>query len=188
MSSRGFAQRFAPIENGNGNGGFDICDIVPNAPGCGGVGNGGGGLGGGRFPVPTGGGSPFGNQPEDIFCILFPALCGLPGGPSLPGVPEAGDCGSKILVERRVGGFPPVMGGDGKPCCPKNHKLGFNKKGDLCCKRIRRMNPFNPAANRRATRRLTSFVKGCDRSRAALSKLAPPRRSRRAPAAKKCCS
>ncbi len=174
---------FAPGPSGGG-GGFSFpnpCDLIPglcDIPG---------GLPGRN---PTGGAPGFQpNTPaEDIFCILFPALCGLPGGPELPGVPENGGCGRTINVTRHVGGFPPVTGGDGKPCCPKNHKLGFNKDGSLCCKRIRRMNPMNPQANRRATRRLTSFVKASDRARSSLAKLAPRRSSRRAPSSKKCCT
>lgn len=74
------------------------------------------------------------------------------------GVTTAGVGGAVFGAGQRVGQM--VLGPDGQPVQ----------------RRRRRMNPLNPKALRRATRRLTSFNKISKKTAAELAKLAPPRR------------
>lgn len=109
------------------------------------------------LPMPGGG---HGVPPADI--------------PEMPGTIQVGSCASPHL---------PVAFIDGKAACPPGYHYSKTAK---CCVKNRRMNPLNPRALSRATRRLSAFSRRIKTTEKALRKLAPPTR-RRAPAKPAAC-
>lgn len=116
--------------------------------------------------------------------------------PDLPGLPQPdigmGEpppdfrggvtaCGNKAMS--------PTMAANGVLCCPSGWHLSTAKDKctgvtTTCCVRNRRMNPLNPRALTRSTRRLTAFNRIIKKTQAQLDKLARPKRrsQQRAPA------
>jgi len=100
---------------------------------------------------------------------------GVPAGSSRSTqVARASSVGSS-LIRQGLGGAA-VGAGIGTISAALSQFTGF----DDVPRRRRRMNPLNPKALRRATRRLASFNKMAKKTQAELAKLAPPR-ARRAP-------
>ncbi len=98
----------------------------------------------------------------DIACGLFPSLCG--NGVASPlGFQENG---GPVFTNLFTGECPP-----GRVRRTRKPTLGR----DICAKKPR-MNPLNPRALVRATRRLASFNKFAKKTSRELAKLAPPRR------------
>jgi len=73
------------------------------------------------------------------------------------------------VIDRMFGGtlprgaVAPVTGPNGLPDCPRGYH--FNKAGQPWCVRNRRMNPLNPRALSRASRRIGGFARAVKRAR-----------------------
>ncbi len=87
-----------------------------------------------------------------------------------------------IAQVKRIGGtlLPAVGAGAAAAAAGAGLQFALGPDGELIRPRRRRMNPLNPKALRRATRRLSSFNKMAKKTQSELAKLAPPR-ARRAP-------
>jgi len=156
--------------------------------------------------VPVGGFAPRGGGgiPGDIIDLgvgLIPGIIGglVPGNdpmrPTLPvptggGVPmPTGPVGGTAPPVFR-GGCGPTPAGRGKRLTPRFIEgkgnvcpTGFHMSKTLgCCVPNRRMNPLNPRALSRSTRRLSAFQRRIKSTEKALRKLAPPQRRRALPA------
>lgn len=127
---------------------------------------------------------------------FFPSPTQTPLFPELPSVPSPVRPFPPTSPGKTGGcSVAPVASSTGQLCCPPGFRLSTVKdkcSGQMrqCCVKRRRMNPFNPKANARATRRLVSAVRRNKAMEKALRKLAGPlggTRRRAAPARKCSC-
>lgn len=143
---RGFVSNLPPVPGDSDTGGLTgvIIDIL-------------GGVIGGRGPFPP--------QLPTAPTGMIPQLPGAPG--SLPRLPQNGDFTLGGAIPSPSSCLP--GGGPINPCCSGFH---LDKTQGVRCVRNRRMNPLNPRALRRATRRLKGFERAVKTTRKQLRSLA----------------
>lgn len=158
----------------------------------------------GFLPGPGGPSNPIPNLPPNQPCIDTPLgrVCfplpevplptpNQPMPPGLPPVPQPPAGPSPFPPVVVTGCNSPVATNQlGQMCCPPGHKVSTRRdprtgQVTTCCVKRRRMNPLNPKALSRATRRLSGFTRRVKAVEKQLRKLAPPSR-RRAPSRKNC--
>ncbi len=167
MSTRAFRLSFLPRGNVGGTGGIGgiLAPILP-----------------GLLPlIPGIGGQPLLPQ-DDPMRPTLPVPTGgvpMPTGPVGSGAPPVfqGGCGPTPRGRgQRLN--PRFIEGRGAVC-----PTGFHLSKTLgCCVPNRRMNPLNPRALSRSTRRLVAFSRKIKATEKALRRLAPPSRRRALPA------